>query len=265
MKLLFLSDIHEDNNYTWLHYSLVTPFLQYLRDVKPDYAIISGDIAGCSDQVVSFLNQLCEYRNKILFVPGNHDTWTFKESSWYEYNQLKEQPGCLCSGVKILGNYVVIGDMGWYDYSFRHRSVTEFDCEYLKKTLWHDADYNKWEMSDVELCNLMLKKLEDQIQQHQDKKIILVTHFVPWKDFLTLVDQDNIEVTDGYMGSSRMGELIDKYDNIKYIAFGHTHKRFGKVEFGNKTIICNPLGYTGGWKYVYAQDEFEHVGIIIDI
>lgn len=265
MKLLFYSDLHLDNNETWCKYDLVPHLLNYLREVKPDYVVIAGDIAGSAKEVLMFLARLAEF--KILFVPGNHDIWTtagHKDASWNEYNQLLMHPGNLIRYPLIIGDWAIVGSMGWYDYSFRHKHVNYDECKYLKKKFWNDADMCKWNMTDSELTNLMLQQTNDVLKECTNKNVIFVTHFVPWKDFLTVTAKDS-PVTDGYMGSKRLGELLDQYKNVKYVHFGHTHKRFGLMDFGDKKVICNPFGYTGGWKYVHAEDEFEHAGIVVDI
>ena len=242
MRILITSDPHFDYNQQYIDGSVLDACLNFLEEKKPDYFIIAGDIASGAHVTIPIINAL----NTVvptLWVPGNHDMWTEEWSSWMDYRQAEVHPTCLCGKPKVLGDHVVIGDMGWYDYTFGSARINPEQFKYLKRKLWNDDQFCKWnDWSDPKISDYMIEKLEEQIKQFPDKKIIFVTHTVPYKNFLSYIDADS-PVTDGYMGSKKMGEMIDRYSNIEYVVFGHTHKRFGMVEFGDKKVICSPIGY----------------------
>lgn len=263
---MFLSDIHLDVNEKIKKKKLKDILLDYIKEKNPDYLIIAGDLTGGYEYTIELLEEIEEETGvKVKFVPGNHDIWTNKVSSFENYEALKNHKSSLIDNPLELDSYVVIGDMGWYDYTFKPEFMNEEEVRLHKPNLWSDAYYAKWGMSDKELYEKMHEKIAKQLEENKDKKVIFVNHFLPYDDFLVFKNDIKWNTCNAFMGSSKLGELLDSYGNVEYVVFGHTHKRFGLMEFGNKKVICNPVGYTGEWDTTDFKKELETCGVIIEI
>ena len=50
------------------------------------------------------------------------------------------------------------------------------------------------------------------------------------------------------MGSEKLGELLDHYDNLEQVVFGHTHRRFDDKKINGTRYSCRPFGYFFEWQ-----------------
>lgn len=265
MKVLFLSDIHIDVNQQYVKQPLLPHLIDYLNEVKPDLWIFSGDLTGDAAYTLELLETIEKSTGVVIkFVPGNHDIWTDKESSWDAYHLLKNHHTSLIDAPFELGDYVVLGDLGWYDYSFKPTFINETEMPKYKANLWNDAHYAKWGVSDQAFYTQMHEKFDAMLQKYSNRKVIFVNHFLPYTDFLVFKQELSWNIANAFMGSSHLGGLLDAYDNVEYVVFGHTHKRFGHIEFGNKAVICNPLGYAGEWQTTSFDTELRKAGILLE-
>lgn len=269
MKILFISDTHLDLNSTSLGYDLLPPFIAYVKRKNPDILIIAGDISDNCKTTINILNILeKELQIPIRFIPGNHDTWVNGDkSSWDSYQKFKNHSTSLIDKpFHINDEYVAIGDSGWYDYSFGPESIAKKKFAEEKKKKWKDGIYSRWKRSDEEMTTYMIDKLRLQLEKNRHKKVIFVNHFIPFYDFITVLQDVDWNFCNAYMGSKQIGELIQTYPNIEWVVFGHTHKKFGKIEdYKGKNFICNPLGYTYEWSHQKFEDELEDTGILLEL
>ncbi|MCK2000575.1 metallophosphoesterase [[Brevibacterium] frigoritolerans] len=237
---------------------------------KRELIIIAGDLSDFADQTIKMIETIEKQVGvKVLFIPGNHDIWAgSNESSWDSYDLLANHPSTLIDQpFSINDEYVIVGDMGWYDYSFAPETISPDVTASRKKTLWRDGKYAKWNMKDPDLMGLMMEKIQRQLEESKGKKVIFVTHFIPYKDFI-IYKSSNVDwnLCNGFMGSANLGWLIDQYPNIDYLIFGHTHKRYGVIDqYRNKTVICNPIGYVGEWETEDFKTELENVVTFIEL
>ena len=93
-----------------------------------DLLIIAGDVAsGALSTIRDTLALFADFPGKRVFVPGNHDVWEQKppRNTWRRYRHELAQTvrsggfHYLDGGPLIMGQWAVVGCMGWYDYSFR--------------------------------------------------------------------------------------------------------------------------------------------------
>lgn len=271
MKVLLMSDLHIDVCKKITGRSIFPSLVNHVKNHQPDLLVIAGDLTGSAFDTLHYIHLLQERTGvQVKFVPGNHDIWTRptkKDASMHAYQSLKEDPSSLLDNPFVTDKYAIIGGMGWYDYSFVSDMVTDQqEIVSFKKIHWNDAKFANWGMDDVSLCRQERDALEMQLNSYQNKKIIMVTHTVPYKDFTIYKPRDPIwNMCNAFMGSQQLGELFDRYSNIEYITFGHTHHRFGEVSFGDKTIICKPFGYPNEWKTNDVEAELEDASTILHI
>ncbi|MCM3567268.1 metallophosphoesterase [Neobacillus mesonae] len=257
MKIAVLSDIHEGLNRKKTGADMMGVLKKWITSHSPDVFIISGDMTAGPEKSLNLLLQLQQScpQTKLLFVNGNHDVYA--EDSKSAYQTLLQFPGNLGNGpVELNDHWVVIGDGGWYDYSLGIEGFTQeqFSIGTFNDFTWPDKTYAHWLRPDQEETNQYLEKLESWLEKYQGKKVIMVTHFVPFSRFLFIKNDLSWDFFNAMMGSARFGELAVKYGVKKYI-FGHIHTRYHEQSH-DMEIICNPLGYyPDEWNSDDAEEE----------
>jgi putative phosphoesterase len=252
MRIGVLSDIHVD-----LEHAAPEGVLDGLAAAVTENAveamIIAGDVANDYRVTLQTLRAL-EQRTgvKVLFVPGNHDIWTERHprmSSWDIYDALLDFSGNLAAGPRQLPNgWVVIGDLGWYDFSFggSQYSPEEFERMQIGARLWQDKLKAVWNRPTRDVHRFFLEKLDSQLTQHAGRNIILVTHVVPIRDFTVQPPDAAWNYLNAFLGSSRYGELALAH-GVGISISGHVHYRRQKT-VGKTTFICNCLNYASEWR-----------------
>ena len=262
MKIGILSDIHIDINYS--DTDRVTPsIIKYIRENSLDLMIIAGDVASSYELTLDSLKDIEEKGGiPCLFVPGNHDIWVENhtdKTSWDIYELLKAHSHNLAIGpYEINKDWVVIGDLGWYDFSFGDKkySFKDFNLMKYEERVWQDSIKAVWDRSTLDMHKYFIDKLEIQLKKYKNKKIIVVTHVLPVLDFTVQPPSLMWEYMNAFLGSSEYGELILRYPNIKYAVSGHVHYRKRKKINGTE-FICNCLGYSSEW--------FDNIDVEIEV
>ena len=253
MKLLSFSDLHVDNTNQILDRNITREIAAYIREVSPDRVIVAGDMAGGSERCIRYIEEIEQASGVPLsYVPGNHSVWTTnrESDSWEEYHRLRDHHSSLIDRpLQLTDEWVLIGDMGWYDYTLGDPTMTRKQIIQKKEMVWKDSVLARFGMEDEELTDLMVDKFRRQIEAHLDKKIIFVNHFIPYPYFCPFSTHSRIwNVIRPFMGSAKIGNLLDDYAQVKYVIFGHVHWRHGLKEMHGKKVICNPLGYVSEWR-----------------
>ncbi len=271
MQIGVLSDIHIDINYS--DRDEVTPAIcSAVKRRSLDLMIIAGDVASDYKLVIGAMENI-ETTTGVpcLYIPGNHDIWTENypdKTSWDIYELLKGFPRNLTKqSYEFAGDWVVIGDIGWYDFSFGDARYSFNDFSRMKygDRVWQDSIKAVWDRTTLEMHNYFLHKLENQLKTCRAKNIILVTHVLPIQDFTVQPPDPMWEYMNAFLGSREYGELILNYPNIKYAISGHVHYRKRKLIAGTE-FICNCLGYRNEWfENEDVSIEVERAMITIDI
>lgn len=267
MKIAILSDIHEGLNRKKTGADIVGLLKESLVQHAPDVFIISGDMTAGPEKSLALLKRLqTELPDlQVLFVHGNHDL--YHEDSTNAYEKLLEFDGNLGNGpVPLNEEWVVIGDGGWYDYTFGIEGFREqeFSTGRFNDFTWPDKIYAHWPENDVAITNKYLTKLETWLSRHQEKNIVLVSHFVPFSHFVQVKNDPSWDFFNAMMGSKEIGVLAEKYA-VKKMIFGHIHTRYHE-EYRGIDCICNPLGYyPHEWSGNSAQEEINSALKIIEI
>ncbi|MGB6406510.1 MAG: metallophosphoesterase [Planococcus donghaensis] len=267
MKIAILSDIHEGLNQKKTETDILSLLRDSLLQHAPDVFILCGDMATGPEKSLNLLTKLQNElpQVQVLYVHGNHDI--YHEDSTIAYDKLLAFPGNLGRGpVELNEEWVVIGDGGWYDYSLGVSGFTEeeFEIGRCSNFTWPDKLHAHWPEKDKAVTEKYVAKLEQWLIEHQDKNIILVNHFVPFAHFIQIKDEPIWDFFNAMMGSSKFGELAEKY-NVKKMIFGHTHSRYHE-EYKGIECICNPLGhYPNEWVLDSPKEEIHTAMKIIEI
>ena len=158
MKLGFLSDIHLDSND---QFPVKENIAKYCNDNKINYLLIAGDIYSNYYNITAFLSYMERHVDtKVAFVPGNHDLYKTTPSSIKLitsdkiYEELSNLPECVVNNPVELGDWIILGETGWYDYSFRAKGFKddELNRQRYKGFAWADKKHFKWgELSNKEV------------------------------------------------------------------------------------------------------------------
>ena len=252
MKIGILSDIHVDINYSATD-RVTSSIVKYIKENSLDIMIIAGDVASDYTLILDSLKEIEKDGGvTCLFVPGNHDIWTEnypEKTSWDIYELLKTYSHNLANGVyKINKDWVVLGDLGWYDFSFGDNKYSFDDFSKMKygTRVWQDSIKAVWEKPTLDVHRYFIHKLEEQLEKFKKKNIVVVTHVLPIKEFTVQPPSPMWEYMNAFLGSKEYGDLILSYPNIKYAISGHVHYRKRKKIKGTE-FICNCLGYRNEW------------------
>lgn len=266
MKIGFLSDIHLDVN---KNFPVIKALSDFCNDENLDKVVFAGDFSSdftTISYVIDYLNR--HTKTQLHFIPGNHDLYICHDKNSRQiYNELCQLHECLVNHPVELGEWVIIGDTGWYDYSYRDDAYTirQIQKKSYHGMMWADKRYFQWGTDDIEINDYFLSNLENLLIQYRDKKIIAVTHTVPFQDFVKYKNNDptwNYFLV--FIGSKKIGQLYEKY-SAKIAVFGHTHFRFNQSR-NDMLCLCRPLGYHFEWKNSFnIQKEIQDAFYVIEI
>lgn len=139
MKIVVTADIHYGvgNNQ-----HIVKSMAKRIIKTNADILILAGDTFHFQQQLlIDCLHLFDAFRGDKLFVEGNHDLWTNTSDSLVLYEKIIPKIVKQC-GFHYLdqkpfmkGNVGFVGNIGWYDYSFRNYKKPIPD-EYYKNKHW---------------------------------------------------------------------------------------------------------------------------------
>jgi putative phosphoesterase len=293
IKVFAFSDIHIDMNkseffdFEGKSFSFVQYFLHYINSIPDlDVIICAGDVSPNVNELSDFLNLISNNVDckNLLFVPGNHDIWEFdkKESEKdckTKYN-LKIPEGLKNSGFnylpnnpRIIDDVAFIGNIGWYDYSFKNpkwedvlkKRKIDYSFKVLPETgMWMDAEYANWGMSDKAVVEYLLERFSKDYKKVESIPTkCAVFHHIPFQQGVFYKDDITWDFFSAFMGSDKFGQKILEY-GIKYVFYGHTHFPH-KYKVTNCHVFCPAIGYRNEWKTENLKSVFTSRTMIVDI
>ena len=115
-----------------LHYNVARsrePTQAVAREISRlggDLLVLAGDTVGTNLALLEEVFALFQsFRGKVLLVAGNHELWTFGGDSLDKYERelaevcTRHDVHYLDGGPFTAGGVAVVGNVGWYDFSFR--------------------------------------------------------------------------------------------------------------------------------------------------
>ena len=158
----------------------------------------------------------------------------------------------------INDNWAIVGHTAWYDYSYADK---KFEETRLKKgkyygATWQDKVKIDWDEDDTILSKKAAKHVKQELEQLQDKQIILMTHIVTHSKFVVPTPNRIFDFFNAFIGTSDFDRLYQQFP-IKYSIMGHVHFRKSLVE-NNITFLCPCLGYKREWRTADIYSEMNH-------
>lgn len=178
IKIAISSDNHLDVNQVNNDQAL-TFQSNWLKGNKVNYYLFGGDLFNNFTKTERYFNELQELTpdTKIFYILGNHDMLnniSFDEiehprSPLYIHNRSIDIPNT---------NWRIIGNNGWYDYSFSTYANQPKKVQTWKKVYWLDSSIDQ-PIDDQERMKNVLEQVKVQLSSAQAarKKVIFLTHF----------------------------------------------------------------------------------------
>jgi predicted phosphohydrolase len=257
MRLLVTSDLHYNHARSK---ALAIDVIERMNRAGGDVLLVVGDTAAADGEEFEECLSLFRFDGPKLIVAGNHELWTRREDSYallrdelprrarsMGWRWLQDEPF-------VLDDVVIVGNVGWYDYSFaqpelgipkrfyaakvspgaalRDEQFTELlsqrddlsaqSLEVIAR--WNDGRFVKLHRTDEAFLDELLKTLEAQLEQLRDKRQILAAvHHLPFAQLLPPPHSAQWDFAKAYLGSEKIGQLLLHYENISHLFCGHSH------------------------------------------
>ncbi|AEI43899.1 metallophosphoesterase [Paenibacillus mucilaginosus] len=262
MKISVVSDLHIDTYPPSAAAGILDALCTVVQERSPGLLLIAGDLSSDYRLTLEALGEI-ERRTGLpcLMVPGNHDVWNRhvpQLGTWDIYNRLLDYLHNLARGpYRVNGEWVVIGDLGWYDFSLGDPRFTQEEflrMEYGGR-VWNDREFAPWDRPAPEMHRYFVEKLEAQLEAHRGSRILLVTHAVPHRHFTVPLPNETWSYFNAFLGSEAYADLIARHtDSIRYAVCGHVHYR-KRLTFHRTELICSCLGYAKEWRSSDVLEE----------
>ncbi len=257
MRIAAISDLHLDIN---RRFPVVDTLSKILDEEKADVLLIAGDIEEDFREVIKRVKDIEKISGvRTYYVPGNHDLWSPNAHLYnidYIYSAFKDDERCLVGKTINIKSCSIVGDVGWYDYSFGNYKRFSYDMfdkmTYMART-WQDSIKNAWTRDNIKRNEIMLDSLKTQIEKTESANIIAVTHMLPIKEFTVLDAREEWEYFNAFLGSEKLGALFET-SKVKHSISGHVHYR-KRLEKNGVDYICPCLGYYTEWRYKKGMEE----------
>lgn len=269
MKIGIISDIHIDIN---KDYPILDELINQINEKQLDVVLIAGDISEKVTLSLEAIEDLNEKTNAtVYFVPGNHDMWGKdypSHSTDKIYEAYKESPYCICEkSILLTDNIKLIGNVGWYDYSFGEAKYSFKEFEEMKhdERTWQDKLFNDWTRDNSATSKWQLDLLTKAQNMTPASFNILMTHMVSHTRFTVPLDWSK-SIDWGYfnafLGSKALYDFcIEK--KIDMAIMGHVHYR-GVFKDNNTLYICSCLNYYNEWQSKDYKKEIAEALYIIE-
>lgn len=232
MKIAVSSDNHLDVNQVPVDTALDLQ-ADWLVRHSIDYYLFTGDLFNDYLKTRDYFTRLQARvpQTHIYYILGNHDLLNHVTAGQAEH---ATDPRYLHNrAVDLRGSdWRLIGNNGWYDYSFSSYYQQPAAVESWKKVYWLDSSIDQPESDQARMERVLqqTRTLLDSAQRDH-KQVLFLTHFVPCQHLLapkpagikTARMERFYQMINAMLGSNRLGQLLENYPNVKMVFYGHVH------------------------------------------
>lgn len=285
MRIASLSDIHIDFS---LNRKLFARLVGEIHARSVDAVVVAGDVSHIDELIALSIRALRQVTEVVAYLPGNHDLWVDRPGedvredgtfdTWHRHDRvlrtLVESAGghYLPAGPLRMGDVAIAGSCGWYDYSFfpaelrlrvpesliREKTLDGFEWGDRTRCAFRDDDGRL--MHDEEVARRMENALEDQLAELEADpsvtKVVCAVHHLAYEQTVRRAGTLPWEFFNAFMGTRRMGEVIDRHSKIGHVIYGHTHT-LGDRRLGTRRVFATPLGYPRERKDISEREILE--------
>jgi len=257
MRLLVTADLHFNHRHSK---PLAQNLIGEMNAAGGDVLVVVGDTAAADGDDLEQCLSLFQFPGPKLFVAGNHELWTHRADSHALFaDELPRRVRALgwqwlqtdpftAEGITIIGN------IGWYDYSFARDTLgiprrfyehkispgaaerfSEFghlfepadDIPPASREVvarWNDGKFVKLHRADDFFLEELLLQMKAQLDSAaESRQIIAAIHHVPFQALLPPMHGAQWDFARAYLGASRVGDLLSQYSNVTRVFCGHSH------------------------------------------
>lgn len=232
IKIAISSDNHLDVNKVNISDALEFQ-AHWLNTNHLDYYLYAGDLFNNFSKTKAYFEQLQQLttNTRIAYILGNHDmlnNLSFSEAEHshflsYIHNQFIDLPN---------SDWRIIGNNGWYDYSFSTYHDQLKKVQTWKNVYWLDSSIDQ-PISDQERMATVIAQVKYQLDLAKDnnKSVLFLTHFAPRQELLAAKPKEVntprrerfYQMVNAMMGSDRLGNLLEDSNIVRYVFYGHLH------------------------------------------
>jgi predicted phosphohydrolase len=224
---------------------------EFVRESDADALIIAGDVADSDpDWFAACLDLFTGFQGLKMVVPGNHDLWSAGIGSEKKYREVLPRLSAdsgfrmLDVGPVTLGGVGFIGNIGWYDYSFRSAELNVTLEQYREKRLpgvctWNDGRFIDWEIDDREFTQKCVRKLTTAYRSIEPRvhTVVATLHHLPFSNLMYGPASPTFEFCRAFLGSQALGEALKDLRKVRYVFAGHRHAEEKHVENGLEAYL----------------------------
>ena len=262
MKFAVISDIHQDiNPWDWNMLSTIPSDISTI--------VVAGDIDNDVWNTCTWLVQLKQQFETVIWTPGNHDfynigfhrtravpsrDWAMKWKSPFtvaeiydHYSRWSIEHGIhFLHRSSVLHNGVTfVGATGWHDYIAGEPYSTDVQISSWKRIIG-DSRHIVWERNKIDHMLPLHAAAGDaaaikQMISQSSGPVVVVTHHLPHRRLTWQKPYDPVWTSlHGSFVNTMFEEIND--EKIKYWIYGHTHQR-NMTNIGDVCYVCNARGY----------------------
>lgn len=278
MRIAISSDNHLDVNRVPVDDCLAAQ-AQWLQDQQVAAYFYGGDLFNdfaLTRHYFTRLQTAVGSRCRVYYIAGNHDLLNHAPFDLVEnltdpaylHNQYVDLPGI---------DWRMIGNNGWYDYSFSTYADQPRRVRQWKNAYWLDSSIDQ-PLSDPARMDRVLAQVDHQLNAaaHSHKRVMLLTHFAPVAavlgprpHFTTSRQEYFYQMFRAMTGSARLGQLVEQSGIVKRVFYGHLHGQHPVIHQHGVTYLNQAVGVrnkrNNEWQRENFIDQWEFRLRIIDL
>ncbi len=243
-------------------------------DSEAEVLLLLGDVGGRRlDHVSTALGLFGGFRGRKLFVAGNHDLWTWPAGDSLHRYEIEIAEVCaelgwhyLDAEPAVIDGVGFVGNIGWYDHSFRpeglgiplrfyrakvapgaaarmheHRGLVDghddIPADSLEiTTRWMDGVHIRLPFDDETFTRRLAEKLERHLVDvaTRAERVIVGMHHLPFEEMVVRTGKPGWDFASNYLGSEVFGRGILAEPKVTHVLCAHNHRskqiRRGRLE-----------------------------------
>ena len=235
MKIRLLSDLHTEFRLPYKTHAMS----EYCGE---DVLVLAGDIASGAtntmDVIKFFLDQ--GFPN-VVYVPGNHEYYgtSIEDFNTKMFDKCVQHEGAyfLNQNNITINGVLFVGATLWTN--FMDNPISQAVCKRVINDFRQIKNFSTRDAYDLYYKHL--DYIKQSYEHRNDKKVVVVTHFLPARECIAPQWRGG-ELLNDYFAND-LGSWIADMENTTWL-FGHTHDAMD-FELGNTRLVCNPHGYYG--------------------